>query len=185
MKYLYPTRIYKGVNFRYVKLILSLFLLLISVSASAQIEWMSWEEAIERSKSEPLRLIVDVYTDWCGWCKRMDKTSFRDKAVVRYINENFYAVKLDAEQRESINYDGHEFAYDETVGRRGVHQLAVALLDGRMSYPSLVYLDAEQKRISISPGFKPAENLLKEIQYIGGGHYTSSTFEEYLEAASK
>ncbi|PPK86653.1 thioredoxin-related protein [Neolewinella xylanilytica] len=168
-----------------MKTILPILLLLLSGTLSAQIEWISWEEAIERSKTEPRQLLVDVYTDWCGWCKRMDKTSFQDKAVVAYIKEHFYAVKLDAEQRETITYDGHQFDYDESVGRRGVHQLAVALLDGRMSYPSIVYLDAEQKRISISPGFKPAENLLREIQYIGGGHYTTTSFEDYLEASSK
>ncbi len=168
-----------------MKYLLPLLFVLVSGTLSAQIEWLTWEEAIERSKTEPRKLLVDVYTDWCGWCKRMDKTSFKDKAVVNYISQHFYAVKLNAEQQASITYDGHQFDYDPSVGRQGVHQLAVALLDGRMSYPSIVYLDAEQKRITISPGFKPAENLLQEIHYIAEGHYTTSTFEEYLETTSK
>ena len=168
-----------------MKLLLPLLLIVISSTVSAQIEWISWEEAIEKSKTEPKKILVDVYTEWCGWCKRMDKTSFQDDEVVAYVQQNFYAVKLDAEQQATINYDGHQFDYDETVGRRGVHQLAVALLDGRMSYPSIVYLDDEQHRITISPGFKPAENLLHELRYIGGEHYTSSTFEDFLKQQSK
>ena len=168
-----------------MKFLLPLLLLLLTTTLSAQIEWISWEEAIERSKTEPRKILVDVYTDWCGWCKKMDKTSFKDDDVVAYVQENFYAVKLDAEQQASITYDGHQFDYDESVGRRGVHQLAVALLDGRMSYPSIVYLDNEQHRITISPGFKPAENLLHELRYIGGEHYTSTSFEDFLKQQSK
>lgn len=168
-----------------MKILLPLFLFFLSGTLSAQIEWLSWEEAIERSKTEPRMLLVDVYTEWCGWCKKMDKTSFKDKAVATYVSEHFYAVKLDAEQQESITYDGHTFKYDETLARRGVHELAIALLDGRMSYPSIVYLDAAQRRITISPGFKPAENLLHEVVYVGDGHYKDGSFEEYLSAQSK
>ena len=165
--------------------LLPLLLTLFALPLSAQIEWLSWEEAIERSEAEPRPLLVDVYTDWCGWCKKMDKTSFRDKAVEAYVSANFYAVKLDAEQQASIQYDGHQFDYDATIGRRGVHQLAVALLDGRMSYPSIVYLDAQQRRITVSPGFKPADNLLQEVRYIGEGHYKELSYEDYLAKLSK
>ncbi|WP_116124252.1 thioredoxin family protein [Lewinella sp. IMCC34183] len=168
-----------------MKFLLSLLLLCTAASLSAQIEWLSWEEAIVRNEREPRKLLVDVYTDWCGWCKHMDKTSFREPAVVAYVSENFYAVKLDAEQEETITFDGHDFAYDPTVGRRGVHSLAVALLDGRMSYPSIVYLDDEQKRITISPGFKEGPQLLRELTYVGGDHFKSTTFQDYVEATGE
>lgn len=163
-------------------LLLTFACLLFTASVSAQIDWLSWEEAVARSEQEPRKMIVDVYTDWCGWCKRMDKTTFEDPAVVDYVNENFYAVKLNAEQREPIRFDNHEFTYDATLSRRGVHTLAVALLDGRMSYPSIVYLDQEQKRITISPGFKAAEALLQELTYVGGDHFKRQTYQDYVDS---
>lgn len=159
---------------------LLIFLLLCGATAlHAQIEWLSWEEAVERNSVEPKRMLVDVYTEWCGWCKKMDQSVFSQPEVADYVNENFYAVKLDAEQRATIAYDGHEFTYDATVGRRGIHSLAVALLDGRMSYPSIVYLDDSQKRITISPGYKSVRALMKELTYVGEGHYRTTAFQDY------
>jgi thioredoxin-related protein len=168
-----------------MKLLISLFLILCSVSVGAQIEWLSWEEAVRRQQTEPRKLLVDVYTDWCGWCKEMDKKVFAKPAIAKYINDNFYAVKLNAEGKESITFDGHVFAYDPEQGRRGVHALAVALLDGQMSFPSIVYLDERTKRISVSPGYKPADTYLNELTYIAEGHWRRVSYQEYLSEISK
>ncbi len=146
----------------------------------AQIEWLSWEEAVERNKTEPRKMLVDVYTDWCGWCKKMDKTTFKDPLVAAYVSKHFYAVKFNAEQKTKLTFQGHDFAFDSSLGRRGAHSLAVALLDGQMSYPSIVYLNETHQRITISPGFKTADSYIKEAQFIGGGHYANQTYQEYL-----
>ena len=168
--------------FRYL---LPLLLILPFAPATAQnsssgIEWLTWEQAVAANKKEPKKIIVDVYTDWCGWCKQMDKKTFGDPVVAAYVREHFYAVKLDAEMRRDLTYDGHRFFFDTTLGRRGAHTLAYALLDGRMSYPSIVYLDEYRDRISISPGFKTADKYIKELRFIEGGHYRTMTFQEYL-----
>ena len=89
------------------------------------IKWMSWEEAMTAMEENPKKIFIDVYTDWCGWCKRMDATTFKDPTVAAYISENYYAVKLDAEQRAKIVYDGHTFNFDSKYGRRGAHELQV------------------------------------------------------------
>lgn len=145
-----------------------------------QIKWMTWEEAIKANEQQPKKLFVDVYTKWCGWCKKMDKTTFRDKAVVQYINANYYAIKLDAEQKESIFYKDQELKFFPDAGRRGVHELAYALLDGKMSYPSYIFLDETQTRISIAPGFQEAGEFIKVLKYIGGNYYEEKSFDEYL-----
>ena len=161
---------------------LSICLLLSTALATAQteIEWLSFEEAVARSKDEPRKMVVDVYTDWCGWCKKMDKTVFTDPDIAEHINSNFYAVKLNAEQRADILYDGHTFEFDAASGRRGAHQLAVALLDGRMSFPSIVYLDEQRNRITISPGFKPADKYIHELQFVSGEHYKTTTYQDFV-----
>lgn len=149
--------------------------------AADEIKWYSWEEAIKLAEESPRKIFVDVYTDWCGWCKKMDQTTFKDPDVVKYMNENFYAVKFDAEQKENIEYKGYTLKFI-AQGRRGVHELAYSLLDGRLGYPSYVYLDENQDRITISPGYKTADSFIKELQYIGDGHYKTKKYEEYINS---
>lgn len=149
--------------------------------APAELKWYTWEEAIELCKTKPKKLCVDVYTDWCSWCKRMDKGTFTDPKVMEYLAANYYPVKFNAEQKESIEFKGQTFTYvspEQTKGR-GVHTLAYALLNGKMGYPSLVYLDETQVPIIISPGYKEAPDLMTELTFISEGHYKTTTWEEY------
>jgi thioredoxin-related protein len=148
-------------------------------AAEATIEWLTWEEAMQRMESEPKKIFVDVYTDWCGWCKKMDASTFVDPEVTKVMNEHFYAVKFDAEQEEDVLHDNHTFKYRSDVGRRGLHELAYALLDGKMSYPSFVYLDNSFQRISISPGYKDAAMMHTELRYIGENHFQDMTYEAF------
>ncbi len=145
---------------------------------AVEVQWMSWEEAIQAMEKEPRKLFVDVYTDWCGWCKRMDATTFSDPEVVSYLNENYYAIKLDAEQKPDITYKGQTFKFVAS-GRRGYHELAAALLQGKMSYPSVVYLNEQEQLITVSPGYKQKEQMLKELRYIGGDHFMDTKWEDF------
>lgn len=144
-----------------------------------ELEWLSWDEAMAKQATAPRKILVDVYTEWCGWCKVMDKKTFSDPKVAAYLNEHFYVVKLDAEQKETITWREHEFVYTPEVGRRGIHTLAYSLLEGKMSYPSLVYLDDAINRISISPGYKTPEQIMPELAYVVEEGYTSMTLDEF------
>ncbi|RMF03999.1 MAG: DUF255 domain-containing protein [Bacteroidetes bacterium] len=135
-------------------------------STEAAIKWMSWEEAMAASKEAPKKIFIDVYTDWCGWCKRMDASTFTDEAVIKYMNENFYAVKFNAEGKDDKYYKGRKLVYRADAGRRGVHELAIVLLNGRLGYPSFVYLDEQQEPLKVSPGYKTAEVLLSELKSV-------------------
>ena len=139
---------------------------------------MTWEEAVEASKSEPRKVLVDIYTDWCGYCKKMDKGTFTDAELATYINENFYAVKFDAEQEEDILWNDVTFKF-RPGKRRGAHELAISLLDGKMGYPSFVYLDEEFSRIMISPGYKTAPMMQKELVFAVEEHYKSQSWGDY------
>ena len=143
-----------------------------------QIRWYTWEEAVAACERNPRKIFVDVYTDWCGYCKRMDASTFTDSLVADYINRHFYAVKLNAEQQAEINYKGHSFAFQRN-GSRGYHELAAALLDNRMQYPSFVYLDEQHNRITISPGYKAPDGLMRELRYVADEHYKTVRFEQY------
>ena len=144
----------------------------------AQVRWMTWDEAMEARASEPRKIFVDVYTDWCGWCKRMDKTTFSDPAVSRLLNRGFYAVKLDAEQRGELEFAGETYAY-RPGGRRGVHELAVKLLGGRLGYPSVVFLDEDAQVIEAIPGYQQPEAFEKIVSYFGTDAYRTIPWSEY------
>lgn len=145
---------------------------------STTITWMTWDEAMKAREKQPKKVFVDMYTDWCGWCKRMDETTFADAQVVQAMNKDFYCVKFDAEGKQDILYNGHTFKFMAS-GSRGVHELAYALLDGKLGYPSYVYLNENMERISVSPGYKPVDAFMKEISYIAGEHYKTTSYDDF------
>lgn len=151
-------------------------------SVENQIKWYTWEEAHELSKTAPKKVFIDLYTDWCGWCKKMDQSTFQDIKIAKYLNENFYAVKFNAEQTGAITFNEHNFEFVSNGGR-GYHQLAYALLDGRMGYPSFVMLDETFARIMISPGFKQPDQLIKELTFAKEEKYKSMSWDDYLKSS--
>ncbi|MFI2742250.1 thioredoxin family protein [Zhouia sp. PK063] len=132
---------------------------------TSQINWITWEEAvkIQDSATSPKKMYIDMYTDWCVWCKRMDKSTFSDPAVIKYMNEHFYMVKFNAESKKIIVYKGKDYHF-VPYGRNGFHQLAYNLLNGQLGYPSGVILDEHQKRIDVVQGYLPAQDFLENIK---------------------
>ncbi len=126
---------------------------------SAKINWVSMEEAQRLSEENPRKIFIDVYTDWCGWCKRMEANTFSHPYIASYINDNFYAVKLNAEQEDPINFRGTEYVNENPGARRSSHNFARAILQGRMSYPSVAFFDEELNLITAIPGYRDAKNF--------------------------
>jgi len=93
-----------------MKQLFVLFLLVTTTIATGQqINWMTMNEALEAQQSEPKKIIMDVYTTWCGPCKLMDKNTFSNKDVIKFINENYYPVKFNAEGTQEITYQDFKF----------------------------------------------------------------------------
>lgn len=143
------------------------------------LRWYTWEEAVALCREKPKKIMVDVYTDWCGWCKRMDASTFNEPSVRAFLTANFYPVKLNAEQKADINFNGERFAYVASGDGRGIHTLAYALLDGKMQYPTVVYLNEKMERILISPGYKEPASIMRELQFTAEEHYKQETWEAY------
>ena len=132
---------------------------------AGEIDWLTFEKAIEKNKSTKRFIFIDLYTDWCGWCKKMDATTFKEGEVVSYMNEHFYSVKMDAEQKGDIKYKDKTYKFVQ-AGKNGIHQLAYALLDGKLSYPSFVVLDKQEKRVTILKGYMDKATLLARLKVI-------------------
>ena len=142
------------------------------------VNWMTFEEALEKSKTEKRKIFIDVYTDWCGWCKVMDKNTFSEPNVAKILNEQFYPVKFDAEQKEDVVFNGTTFKFIPS-GKNGYHQLAAALLNNQLSYPTVVFLDEEFRMIQPLAGYQKAPEFHKIIQFIGEDHYKKTKWDEW------
>lgn len=122
---------------------------------------MSFSEALKaNSGNARKKVFVDVYTDWCGWCKQMDKTTFMDSMVVEYMNKHFYAVKMNAEMKDTVVFNNYTWTNPNPQGNRSPHSIAKAMLNDEMSYPTFVMLDEDFNRMDMQKGFKDS-NFLK------------------------
>lgn len=129
-----------------------------------KINWMTLEEALEANENEPRMMFFDMYTDWCGWCKRMDATTFKDSLIIDYLNDNYYAIKFDAEQKEDVEVKGRTYKFVPS-GRRGYHELAAELMSGKLSYPTYVFLNSDLTIFTQVPGYKPEKDLLPILEF--------------------
>ena len=135
---------------------------------------------MKKSKVEKKKIIVAVYTTWCGWCKKMDKTTYNKTHISDYINDNFYAVHFDAEQKESIEFQGKVYKYvSPSNGKRGYHEFASAMTMGRMSYPSTVFFDENLDLIQPISGFQDDLTFEMIITYFGENHFKKVPWEKY------
>ncbi|SHM86387.1 Thioredoxin-related protein [Cyclobacterium lianum] len=123
------------------------------VAQEERINWYSFEEVIDKAAEQPKMILVDVYTDWCGWCKKMDKETFTDQNVIDYVNQNFYAVKLNAEDAKSkFEFRGKEYTEEEMARAMRVR-----------SFPNFVIMDAAMENITQLPGYREAEPFVEAL----------------------
>lgn len=136
---------------------------LVDSKETTAVDWLTVEEAEKNGNKEGKMYLIDVYTDWCGWCKVMDKKTFSDPETVEYLKKNFHLIKLNAEQKEPISFKGKKYEW-VPKGKKGVNSFAKEMLGSRMSYPTIVYLDKNMNKIKSSPGFKDPAKLMAELE---------------------
>jgi len=146
--------------------------------AAVEVNWMSFEEALKKSKVEKRKIFIDVYTDWCGWCKVMDKKTFSEATIANYLNRHYYPVKFNAEQTEDIEFRDHTFKFIPS-GRRGYHELAAVLLQNKLSYPTVVFLDEDFNLIQPLPGYRNAKAFHPILTFFGQDQYKIMKWDEF------
>ncbi len=143
-----------------------------SAGTSGAKMWISFGEGMALAAKEQKQVVIDFYTSWCRWCKVMDRETFSDPAVKKYLAENFVTIRIDAENKtERLSYKDEEHT-PFTLGRKF----------GVKAFPSLAYLDREGEIITVVPGFVPAKTFLPLLQYMHKECYKQRmTFDEFMK----
>lgn len=150
-------------------------------SVHAQIEWMTMNEALEAQKKVPKKIFADVYTEWCGPCKMMDRNTFTNPDLIEYVNTHFYAVKFNAEGTEKVNYQDFEYTnpnyQPKRKGQRNAqHFFANAL--NVSAYPTVVFFDEKSNVIAPIVGYRTAEQFEIYLKMIATDAYKDLTSEK-------
>ncbi|MCX6248276.1 MAG: DUF255 domain-containing protein [Bacteroidetes bacterium] len=148
-------------------------------AAVEKIHWYSFEDAYQLNKKKPKKIFIDVFTDWCGWCRKMDAETFMNPVIGEYMMAHFYCVKLNAERKDTLVIDGVTFTNPNPSGKRSTHQLAVELLKGNMSYPSYVFLNEKGQWLTVVSGYQVAKDFEPILHYFGQDAYLKTPWEDF------
>jgi thioredoxin-related protein len=169
-------------GFTYMKKIITflLFSLLFSGYVFPQkqaIKWYSLEDAEKLIAQNPRPIFIDAYTDWCGWCKKLDQDTFSNPVIADILSTKFYPVKFDAEGKKDITFQGKKYVNDGKAG--AAHQLAVSLLQGQLSYPTVVFLNEKGQLLSPVPGYRAPKEMELLLSFFAEKAYEKQNFQDY------
>jgi thioredoxin-related protein len=143
-------------------------------ASEGPIAWFTFDEGIRLAAEQDKKILVDIYTDWCGWCKKMDKEVFPNADVAALLAAKYIAVKLNAESSRKLTYDNKTFTEQEFARALGV-----------TGYPTTLFMTADAEPITIVPGFMDAERFTSVLAFIGDDHYRSMSYEDFLRSIGR
>lgn len=163
------------------------FIILLLVTAglnlSAQkttVKWYTIEEAEKLSKTNPRPMIIDAYTDWCSWCKKLDQDTFSNSVIAEILNTKYYPVKFDAEGKYPVTFQGTKYINDGKSGR--THQLTNALITGQGGYPNMVFINDKLQLLTNVPGYREPKEMEPLLMFFAEKAYEKQDFQAYQKA---
>ena len=140
-------------------------------TAAAGIDWLTYDEGIAKAKETGKPLVIDFYTDWCGYCKKMDRETFHDPKVVEYMKQNFISVRVNGESQKMVSHKGEQLSERSLTKSFRV-----------TGFPTFWFLDSAGEPIGPAPGYKPTGSWLTLLEYVGGSHYKKMSFDTFVKS---
>ncbi|MBK7343289.1 MAG: DUF255 domain-containing protein [Saprospiraceae bacterium] len=159
-------------------LMIGLLAFVSDAKAQAEIHWVEFSDAVRQARLENKKIMVDIYTQWCGWCRVMDQKTFHHEDVANYVNDRYVAVKFDAEFTGDIEFNGRTYSYVRK-GKKGYHELAAELMRGRLSYPTIVFLDEELNVIQPIPGYQNPVDFQMILMYFADNYFRRIPWDKF------
>ena len=141
-----------------------------------KINWLTMDELNVKMKAEPKPVLIDIYTNWCYWCKVMDKKTYNNSKVVSYINQHFYAARVNAETKEPVIWNNKSYNYDAS---NKVNDFALYATQGQLAFPNTVIFPEKENVPAAIPGFMAPKEIEVILKYFGEGYYKTQNFNEY------
>lgn len=140
------------------------------------IDWISINEVQAKLQKETRPILIDLYTNWCYWCKVMNKKTYSNSNVIEYINKHYYAVRLNAETKDSVVWNGAVFKYSV---ENKVNEFSIYITQGQLAFPNTVIFTDLRKAPASIPGFIEPKEIEVILKYFGEGSYKNKNFNEY------
>ena len=133
------------------------------------LEWYKFSEGLSKSLETEKKSLVYVYTDWCGWCKKMESQTFYNSKVVNYLNERFISIKMNAESNSRHTFN------DKSLSEREIaREFSIT------GYPAVIFFDEKNEPITVLPGYVDADNFMHILEYISDNHYKTIQFDDFI-----
>ncbi len=149
-----------------------------AVADTGLVKWLSFKEAFDLNKKQSKPFLIDIYTDWCGWCKYMIKTTYSQPQLAEYINTNFYPVKFNAETKDTVEYLGIKYM-NPGNNKKSTHQLAIKLLGQNISYPSTIFSNNNFKFNLLSAGYLDIKKMEPLLVYTLENIFRTTAYEDF------
>ena len=131
------------------KLFLLILLFGITSMGFSQLKSIAFEEIENLQKIQQRKVVVFIHTDWCQFCQRMKSATFKNQEIIQQLNDDFYFIDFNAEEKRDISFQNKTFQFNPTGNNVGVHELALQLgtINKQITYPVLCVLNEKNEII--------------------------------------